>query len=333
MKALFLGAVSLLALATPALAADKIHAGGKGGAYLGTFCPPLEAALKRARFKYTCAESAGTPDNIAKVQASPNDLGFVQLDVYSRWAAANKEQAAKLKIIRRDIACEGVWFVTKKVDLNKDLTDLGAIAGGARRTNFVLPPEKSGSVETFAFLGEIDPNGIGRAQKKNTRNVASVTVMLNEIASGDGTEVGTFTQFADPSNANIKLMVEKGLQVIPAVSRAMLGAEVEGEKVYQLQEFSFKASFIGMGGQSYTTACTPVAIITGSPAAFKDKADQDEQDALIKKVAAVPAPDLLPADDKIASILKNAKVLGSAATEKLLDGADWSFKKAAEALK
>src|SRR5688572_20751540 len=261
MKKWLLATTALALLAGPALAQRSVHTGGEKGAYYGTFCPPIPEALYDKDFKgknaYRCAISGGTPDNIKKVLAKPTDVALVQLDVFSNMAAKDPSIAQKLTVIRQ-IACEGVWFVTK----NKTIKDYGDVLGRARRIPFIVAA--GGSTGTFDNMQKLDPDGLGRA--RNVSTVDNATAVINKVASSNEGEIGMFVQFADPENANIKLLMDKGLTVVPVVSRELLAAKVDGVDVYQVQSFSLKTGM--WAGKDAATTCTPIAIITGNPDSF-----------------------------------------------------------------
>jgi len=320
MKMLLGASAATLMLPGNALAQDAdpkaINTGGEKGAYHTLFCPPLPPALSNAYFQgYKCTPSKGTLENIDRVLRNPTSIGFVQLDTYANEAIKHGDEFKKLTVIRSDIACEGLWMVTK----NPDLSNYGHVLGLARRIPFILPPQSSGSAASFAFLQASDPEGLGRVPEANKRYVADATAVLNEVASGTNGAVGFFVQFADPENANIKLMVEKGLTVIPVASREILRTKLNGQGVYQLQTFTFKSGGVFVKAREETTACTPVAIITGAPGAFGNDRDKvDDQKDLVEKVRNVPAEKLLPQESRIAAVIKYAKKLTEQAVEELV---------------
>ncbi len=322
MKRMFLVSTALLALTATAQAQKSILTGGEKGAYNSTFCPPLPAVLGSSMFQgYRCTPTGGTLDNIAGVLSKPSNVGFVQLDVFAREVANRPELAKQVAVIRQDIACEGLWMVTK----NDKLKNYGDVLGYARRTTFVIGGEKSGSAASFDYLRKIDPDGLGRAgnDRYPIKYVADTTTMLNTIASGNDTSsVGFFVQFADPENANIKLMVEKGLTVIPVVSREIANAKVGDQGLYNVQSFSLKAAGIWASGDERVTACTPVAVITGSPEAQKDANARDDQADLIKAIRDVPSSALLPQDSRLANLMRNIKKVSNVAVDEMIAAAD-----------
>jgi len=294
----------------------SINTGGEKGAYHTLFCPPLPVALSNAYFQgYKCGASMGTLENIDRVLRNPTNVGFVQLDIYANEAVKRAEEFKKLTVIRSDIACEGLWMVTK----NPDLTNYGHILALSRRIPFILPGQASGSAASFAFLQANDPEGLGRVPEANKRYVADATAVLNETASSVSGAVGFFVQFADPGNANIKLMVEKDLKVIPVVSREILRIKLGGQGIYQLQTFNLKSGGVFVRATEATTVCTPVAIISGTPGAFGNDRDKiDDQKDLIQKVREVPAEKLLPQESRIAAVIKYAKKLTEQAVDEMV---------------
>jgi hypothetical protein len=204
LRTLLTTSAATLALGGPTIAqeAKSIFTGGEKGAYHTLFCPPLPAALSNAYFQgYRCTLSRGTLENIDRVLKEPTNIGFVQLDVFAAEATKRRDEFKKLTVIRSDIACEGLWMVTK----NPDLDNYGHVLGLARRIPFVLPAQGSGSAASFAFLQANDPEGLGRVLETSKSYVADATATISEVASSTNGAVGFFAQFADPDNANFNL--------------------------------------------------------------------------------------------------------------------------------
>lgn len=320
-----LGLVALMSVAV-AQGEKAIYTGGEKGAYHSVFCPPIPNALSSAYFTgYRCTSSGGTVDNFNKVLQNPRSIGFAQYDVLARAAQDRPDDHKKVVVVRRDIACEGLWMVTK----NERLSNYGEVLAVGRRVPFVIPGSqdagrKSGTQVTFEFLQSTDPNGLGQAQ--NIKYVADATTAINTVANGNSGEVAFFVQFADPSNPNIQLVNEKKLKVIPVRSREIVNAEVAGEKVFEVQEFSLSSGGVFKSGQSHATACTPVALFTGSPDLLKG-ADQTDQKEMIQKLREMPSDALLPKEDRFARILKATKRLSGQALEELNAATDLARKK------
>jgi hypothetical protein len=326
MKKLLLASVFALAAVTGAQAQTQpgpkaINTGGSAGAYHGTFCPPLPGVLANAYFQgYACTPSAGTVENISRVLARPTNIGFAQLDVFAREAARRPAEFERLTVIRSDIACEGLWMITKNPDL-----DFGRILGLSRRIQFVLPAPASGSTASFNYLRSIDPEGLGRVQDSNITHMATATDVINRIADSTNGEVGFFVQFADPRNANIRLMVERGVRVVPVISREILRARVGEQAVYNAQTFTLSGgNLFGIGGRAVTatTACTPVALFTGAPGAFADRNGQEDAREMIQRLQQVNRTAMMPQDGAIQSILRSATQLSQSAVDQAVAGVE-----------
>lgn len=294
-----------------------INTGGPAGAYHGTFCPPLPPVLANAYFQgYSCTTSAGTLQNISRVLSQPTSIGFAQFDVFAREANARPAEFSKLAVIRSDIAYEGLFMVTKNPDL-----DFGRLLGLSRRIQFVLPAKESGSAASFNFLRAIDPDGLGRVPDSNITYVKDATTVLSQVANSTRGEVGFFVQFADPRNANIKMIIEKDLRVIPVISREILRASVGDQPVYQAYSFTLsEGGMFGIGGKKVvvTTSATPVAIFTGSPDAFSDRNGKDDAKDMIERIRQVNRDELLPKDSFMASLVKGATRLSQTAVDQAI---------------
>jgi hypothetical protein len=326
MKQILLATVFALAAATGAQAQvqpgpKSINTGGSAGAYHGTFCPPLPPVLANAYFQgYACTPSAGTVENISRVLSQPTNIGFAQLDVYAREAARRPAEFERLNVIRTDIACEGLWMITKNPDL-----DFGRILGLARRIQFVLPSAASGSTASFNYLRSIDAEGLGRVPDTNITHVATATDVINRVAASTSGEVGFFVQFADPRNANIRLMVENNLRIVPVISREILRARVGEQAVYSAQTFTLAGgNLFGIGGRAVTatTACTPVALFTGAPTAFADRNGQDDAREMIQRLQQVNRTAMMPQDSGIQNILRSATRLSQSAVDQAVAGVE-----------
>ncbi len=319
-----LAAAALLALAPSLPAAAQlpsraINTGGAQGAYHTLFCPPLPTTLAAAYFQgYQCTPSAGTLENITRVLATPTQIGFAQLDVFAREAARRAEEFKRLTIIRQDLACEGLWMVTR----NTELTNFGEVLGLARRIPFILPPEASGASASFAFLQQIDPEGLGRVPAGNIRRVADATAVINAVAEASDGAVGFFVQFADPQNANMRLMAEKNLRVIPVVSREILRARVGDQQLYQVQGFTFSGSGVFSRSRELTTACTPVAIFTGAPSGMPAGQAREDQQEVIQRIRALPVERVLPQESRVARLISGARRLSGQAVEEMTNAVD-----------
>lgn len=307
--------------------AADIYAGGRGGAYLETFCPPVPSALDTQYFSgYSCKESKGTLDNISNVLTNPSALGFVQMDVFALQTQSKPDLLKQLTLVRSDIACEGLWMVTK----NPRIKSFGDVLGFASRIPFVLPSETSGSTASFKYLQSLDPDGLGSAT--NIKYVPSATKVIENVANSSDNAVGFFVQFADPENPNIKLMLDKGLTILPVVSRQITSAKVGDRELYQVQSFNITSGGLFRSGDAKVTACTPVALITGNPELAKTPGEKKNQTALIKTMQDIPASSLLPQEPRLAKLISGIKRVSSSTLDEMLAAADKAREAAAKAM-
>jgi hypothetical protein len=247
-------------------------------------------------------------ENILRVLKWPTSVSLGQLDMLALEALKRPELLKSITVIRQDFACEGLWMVTR----NPELT-FHEVAAWARRIPFVLPPQGSGSAASFAFLQKNDPEGLGRGPDANMRYVADATAVINEVASSPDNAVGFFVQFADPDNANFRLIASKGLSLIPVTSDKTQQIKLHGEAVYRTQVFH-------LGSGDVTTSCTPVAIITGAPAVFgNDPNKVDDQRDLIDRIRKLPAERLLPQPSSFARAVSSASQYVSDTMRELMD--------------
>jgi hypothetical protein len=287
----------------------SINTSGKYGAYQTLFCEPLVRALKSAYLPgYRCTLSAGTMENILRVLKWPTSVSLGQLDMLALEALKRPELLKSITVIRQDFACEGLWMVTRDPELT-----IRQISVWARRIPFVLPPQGSGPAASFAFLQVNDPEGLGRGSDVNKRYVADATAVINEVASSQDNAVGFFVQFADPDNANFRLIASQGLSLIPVTSDEIQQIKLNGEAVYRTQVFRLTSGDV-------KTSCTPVAIITGAPEVFSNDPNKaDDQKDLIDRIRRLPAERLLPQPSSFARVVSSASRYVDDAMRELMD--------------
>jgi hypothetical protein len=305
---------------TQVVSPKAINTGGPNGSYHKDFCPPLVPVLANAYFQgYQCTNSGGTIANIGRVLAQPTNIGFAQFDVLAREMLTKPELSEKITVVRSDIACEGLWMITKNPDL-----DFGRILGLARRMRFILPATDSGSTASFNYLRQIDPEGLGRAADANITHLADATKVIEYIAASTQGEVGFFVQFADPRNANIKRLMDKknGIRILPVLSREIIRAKVGDTAVYQAASFTMEEGGVFGSPTQITTACTQVALITGHPSNFADRNGQDDAKDMIQRLGSVGRDAFMPADNWMAGLLRGTRWLKDAALEGALAAVD-----------
>jgi hypothetical protein len=292
----------------------RINTGSDNGAYQAQFCPQLLAAVANVLFRgYWCATSKGTVENIDRALEFPTNIGLAQVDILADEAIQRTEELKKIVVIRTD-ACEGLWMVTR----NPDLKSYENVRENASRIHFVLPKD-SGSAASFAFLQANDRDRLGRVSDANTHYLDDTTAVLNEVARSDDEAVGFFVQFADPQNANFKLIAETNLTIIPVISNEILDImQWDGQPVYQQRTFKTKSGsvfdILDIFATKVTTACTPLSIITGKPDASGSDEVQVNQRDLIKKINEV-SKNLLSQQSRTVAIIIYLKMLAKQAIE------------------
>jgi hypothetical protein len=263
----------------------RINTGGDNGAYQTQFCPRLLAAVAKVLFRgYWCATSRGTVENIDRVLEFPANIGLAQLDILADEAVRRAAELKKLIVIRTD-ACEGLWMVTR----NPGLKTYENVRENASRIRFVLPKD-SGSAASFAFLQANDFDRLGRVSDAKKHYMADTTAVLNEVARSNDEAVGFFVQFADPDNANFKLITQTELTIVPVISNEILDIlQWDGQPVYQQRTFETKSGgvpgMLNLFTRKVTTACTPLTIITGKPEALGSGEDKSTRGTSSKRSA------------------------------------------------
>jgi hypothetical protein len=209
---------------------------------------------------------------------------------------------------------------------NTALTGFGDVLGQIRRIPFLIPGQNSGSAASFAFLQTNDPEGLGRVPASNVRYVADTTALINAIADSTDGAIGFFIQFPDPDNANIRLMAEKNLRIIPVVSREILRTRVNDAPVYEVQTFTLSGSGVFSRSRELTTACTPIALFTGTPEAVAARpaggVTPDDQRDMITRVRALPLTAFHPQESRLRRLMSGARRLSGQAVEEMSRAAE-----------
>lgn len=309
-----LGAAFVAILATSAHAA-QINTGGETGAYYSRFCPLLKDALSNSRFKYQCATSEGSRENMQRTITSPTDIGFAQLDIYALERTMLGEEL--FTTLRTDGARECLFMVTR----NKDLTNFGQIGGTASQLRFVMPPEKSGSAASFEFLRQIDPDGLGLARE--VTYASSTDEAIAAALSSDDT-VTLFVQYPDPANKRFKQIEERGGRLLPVLDRNILRQQVSGQKIYFAEATDVKNPSWNKASEQFVTACTPLVVFTGDPERLDSKQKREDHADLVRTVKDFKSDVLRPktGGNFFSRLWRKTKELSGQSMEKLLELSD-----------
>ncbi|MGI9405254.1 MAG: hypothetical protein ACR2O4_02690 [Hyphomicrobiaceae bacterium] len=313
-------AIAAAALSTGVQAA-QINTGGETGAYYSRFCPLLKDALANSRFKYECATSAGSRENMQRTISDPTDIGFAQRDIYALERTMLGEEL--FTTLRDDGARECLFMVAR----NPDFTNYGQITGAASKLRFILPPEKSGSAASFEFLRQIDPDGLGLAREVTYAD--STDEAIEKALSADDT-VTLFVQYPDPANPRFKQIDKRGGQLIPVLDRNILRQQVSGEKIYFAQATDIVNPKWSKTTKEFVTSCTPLVVFTGTPERLTDKKAREDHADLVRTVKDMPTNVLRPKTGGgfFSNLWRKTKKLSGESMEQLLELSDEAREKA-----
>ena len=308
-------AAAFLIIFTPLqLSAATINTGETSGAYHTKFCPALQNGMKDQKIELSCKPSFGSISNINKVEQAISEFGFSQFDIFAKKTEFEKGNM-KLKLVRDDIERECLFFITK----NKLFNNYGDISASAAYLNFIMPPKGSGSAATFKILQDLDTKGLGAA--------ASVTYAANTedaitgaLSSDDN--VTLIVHHPDPNSQTFKLINANGGLFIPAIAREILGAELNGSKLYRAEETPVSNPKWHKSGQKVVTACTPIVLFAGKPELISDTIEKNAHTAAINIIEQTPANKLRPVEGWFSWIWSGSKKLSAKSVEAMVDAAE-----------
>lgn len=310
---------ALAVAASPSFAAEgKIYTGGKGGSYFNSFGPLLSEYLKKNFFNFEVVSTAGSGENIDLISQNPVGVGLVQTDVLAFRAVKDPTVSQRITIIRSDIADECLFAVTQ-ASASDRLGTWGDVQSYGRRLRIVTGPQESGSAATFAYLQTLNEK-LGQG---TITNKESVDAAIDAVIQG-GADVAFFVQFPDPNNPRFEKINTAKLAFIPVIDRAMLRERVNDQKVYLPQEVKVtSAKLLAMRGvQRVTTACTPIAYITGNPAAVPEGNPRRDLEDLIETARKADVAVLRPKENWFASIKDSVVEASGGGLEALLKKAE-----------
>ncbi len=319
--------IGLLPLTSGIVLADETHApwiintAGETGAYHGAFCPVLAERLKAAGHDSRCRVSNGTSENLARVAATPSEIGYGQLDVLAL-EMPQYGGASQFRRLRVDDARECIFAVTRA----KDLTNFGEVAVKASELKFILPPETSGSAGTFRFLKRIDPYAFGQA--RDVLHAADADEAIRIALSSDNA-VALFVQVPDPENARFKLINALGGHIVPVIDRTILEQKLEGRQVYFAQETQIETARWLRSSAKVVTTCTPLVVFTGTSQRIADEALRKRHAAMATAISALRGDDLMPQQTFFARVLKRTRELTSVGAQKFVEFSEKAREKAA----
>jgi hypothetical protein len=279
MKPLAWMATILLLSLCPAQA-QRIYAGAVSGSYTIDICPKVAEAVQREYFRHQCVASQGTGDNLRRVLGEPTSIGLGQLDVLAGFIEANPGQ---LTVIDPKIGFECLFAVARPA------SGISRLEGLSPRTSVALPPEQSGSSDSFRFLQRLNRS---LSALRAIRYHDSVLDAVRAVAEGEG-DIAFFVQAPNIDNPVFQAINDAGLSFVPVISRPILNREAAGISVYEPREVGVTPTLFGFGPpRRVVTTCTPVVVFTGNPGLFPVGSDtRADQETLVKTLTVIEQPD------------------------------------------
>jgi len=254
--------------------ADEIHTGGKTGSYFNEICPAVQESIAKEYFKFPCKPSAGSGANIENTTANPKAVGFSQNDV--KLSARTNLHSVKSGIF------ECFYGVTMDESI-KSMLDV------SDRLPMALPSVTSGSAISFRLMQEQEPE---LAKLRNITNFDSADAAVNAVIAGEAA-MAFFAQLPNPSNELLAKINKAAMFYVPIVTRTLVKAEIDGEKLYTPMEVSvvpagILSAAMGRKGPTVETLCTEILFLTGKPET--EGVVPEDQQALISRLAEVKMP-------------------------------------------
>src|SRR5690606_32399748 len=208
-----------------------------------------------------------------------------------------------------------LFAVTKR----RDLQSFGDLSGRSTELNFHLPPQQSGSADTFAILQQIDPTGLGKASI--VKHEASPDDAIRSALSEEN-GVAFFVDFPDPDAPRFALVRELGGHYVPIIDREILRQQIGGQKIYFAQETQVANADWLTTARKVDTACTPVVLFTGAPEKIADPEARKDHEDLIATIKALRTEALLPDESTIARVIARTKELSATSAERLMQASE-----------
>lgn len=305
------------------LATIRISTGGESGAYHSVVCAAIKQHIESrqaGRFRVECVTSAGSGQNLERVEKGEVQAGLMQFDVLSAAYAARSELQEKIAAIG-NLGPEALWCVGAKNGRVKTVKPLMDTEKPEKPYRIVVGPETSGTALTWNFL---------RNQSKELRaNVELVTLpVFNHTTAYGRVRAGIydlvcFVQAPNPANERITEVVNSDdLFFVPMNDPNWTGYQINGNAPYVIVPAQFKGPFTvaavrGADDANVLTIHTRATLIlndtTMPPAMFN----------ALK--AAVLDPELLPASS--ASGIAQRKFYTLLAGTRSAAGSSWSYLK------
>lgn len=295
LKTVALATTIITSLATFASANDAkvVWGGGKpeNSTYSRLYVPAVVnglAANRLSGYKWG-GVSQGTLDNYEKVVSNPTNLAVGQMDMLRGLPG--------ITILHENVGPECLYMVTKE----KGYENLGHVFGNAWDLQVITGGEKSGSFGTWKVLASTYPD-LGDMPVINAGGAGKI---IEQVKNATDPSIGFFVMRPDPKSATFTTIAEAGLNFIPVV-------DLELEENYDFFSLKVaKSGLLGLGkGNFVETACTSVALFTGTVTDEIQGRDRKRLEATIKRVTTQTSPeDFTPKTSDFSDMFNSMKGL------------------------
>jgi hypothetical protein len=309
-------------LVTPAFAEGgplAVWGGGKPttSTYTDVYVPHVISVLQsQALSGYQWGGvSEGTIDNAQKVTATPTNLAVGQLDLLrdlNGQLMPNGKPYA-FTILNDNVGPECLYLVTAQPGYNT----FGDFLGNAFQVSVATGGPKSGSFGTFMNIASMYPD----MNDMTFDHVGSALDIVSAVKENKFTH-GFFVMRPDPQSATFKAINDAKLTIIPVVD---FGLQDE----YNFLDLKVANGFLFGAGKSVTTACTSVALITGSASGEVAQAlpsrDQKRLEVTVQRVGSLTSDTLRPNISSWADMWDNLKSITGDQAKVLMEASKKAF--------
>jgi len=242
--------------------------------------------------------SAGTIENAQRVTETPTNLAVGQLDLLRNLNGSLMDNGKPFAftILADDIGPECLYLVTNQ----KGYNTFGDFLGNSFQITVATGGEKSGSFGTFLNLAKTYP----QMNEMLYENVGSAIDIIGAVKSGKATH-GFFVMRPDPQSETFKAINDAGMTIVPVVDYGL-------EENYKFLDLKVANGSLFSGAKTVTTACTSVALITGSPTSEAALAltprDAQRLKVTIERVGSISKENLRPNISSWADMWDSLKV-------------------------
>jgi TRAP-type uncharacterized transport system substrate-binding protein len=225
-----------------------LASGPEGGTYRTVYATNLESLMRGTRILYR--ETDGSTRNLALLNESKADIGFVQADVYA--AAYAIGETADIQVVGQ-LSNECIYIAYRVDGPVKSFDDLKSPPDGEPATVAVGPPD-GGPAASWIWLSSLVPELAG-----NQVDSQFGTLAVNQLAVGRFDAVVWVT---DPLNIDHKMLravnANDAVDLMPITDEALLEPLDDGTVVYRKQKVALEE---GWRAKKLETICTSALVV------------------------------------------------------------------------